>query len=116
MTTQRNKGGRPRLPADPNKPRRLNSLAEVENSPDDATVENSPAVGETGEGLPGASNEPIIVSPGTKENAPPTDPQTDSPDDNPKDTDEVVYYCQDCQTPLMKGERNCPGCGERLAW
>ena len=103
------------MPADPNKPRRLNSLAGSEIAPNDGTDQIGSAVGEAGERHTAATNEPIIVSPGAKENTPPTDPQTDQPDDNPKDTDSVVYYCQDCQTPLVKGEPKCPGCGERLA-
>ena len=57
-----------------------------------------------------------------KFHAPANAPDT-APDINPEplelditpDTDSQ-YECNDCHTPVTKGQETCPGCGELLVW
>lgn len=110
----KNRGGRPRKPADPAFPKRLNTASEIYNHAknEHANAGNDGGVNESG----AESTADIIVSASEKA-------ETAQVDDDSENQQEVItgnelptYYCQDCEFPLTVGDKYCPGCKGRLQW
>lgn len=100
--------GRPRKEADPRYPSRIATIEAKRNAKQQTTTSDTlPAESSAMEEPkpPGSSStdEPIVV---TQQS-----PATPDPESTPKS-----YLCEDCESPIKKGDEHCPICECKLDW
>ena len=97
-------GGRPRKPADPWYPRRAANREAVDENTTEPVVNAGNATNDIG-----------VFSEGTRTEVDGREQTASYTDDEAKPI-EQTYICDACETTLLEGMPECPGCQRKLSW
>lgn len=112
-------GGRPRKPADPKFPNRVESVLARQRETSNAgnTTENPTDGGERNQSERFDERPIVIDSERTnyEENTAASIAEDESGFEETKPIGDD-YYCLECEIPIVVSDKECPGCGNKLDW